>query len=138
MKNWLLFRRIPITTTDLGNHILGNVFYQHFWFSVIFDLNHNANIFVSYSEYSGDVNELELGDEVEYTVLRRGTKISAEDVKKIQKGTVPAWVIKPGLLQGKVIRPLRNIDPQQTDYNGLIQVIHQGMISSLNCYNQIL
>ena len=68
---------------------------------------------------------LEVGLEVEYTVFNRdkGGKISAENVRLLRKGTIPAI---PGaeadLLQGKVVRPLRSVNPDQTEYCGLIQI----------------
>ncbi|XP_038076264.1 cold shock domain-containing protein E1-like [Patiria miniata] len=87
--------------------------------------DHDHEVFFHYSEFSGDVNDLEVGDEVSYSLIRKGPKISAEEVTKLPKGTIPVEPKKPGVLQGKVIRPLRNIDPQQAEYNGLIQVINE-------------
>lgn len=41
-----------------------------------------------YSSFDGDVNDLDLGDEVEYTVTRKSAKLSAENIRKVPKGTV--------------------------------------------------
>lgn len=62
--------------------------------------------------------------EVEYCVYNRekGGKLSAEGVKVLSKGAIPAWEGKDDLLVGKVIRPLRSVNPDQDDYCGLIQV----------------
>ena len=40
------------------------------------------------SSYDGDANDLDLGDEVEYTVTRKSAKLSAENIRKVPKGTV--------------------------------------------------
>ena len=68
--------------------------------------------------------KLEVGVEVEYTVFNRdkGGKISAENVKLLRKGTIPAIPGKDEVLHGKVVRPLRSVNPDQNDYCGLIQV----------------
>lgn len=40
------------------------------------------------SAYDGDASELDLGDEVEYTLTRKSAKISAENIRRVTKGTV--------------------------------------------------
>ena len=67
---------------------------------------------------------LEVGLEVEYTVFNRdkGGKVSAENVKLLRKGTIPPIPGKDEVLHGKVVRPLRSVNPDQNDYCGLIQV----------------
>jgi len=40
----------------------------------------------------------------------------------LRKGTIPAINGKEDVLHGKVVRPLRSVNPDQTDYCGLIQV----------------
>ncbi|XP_071788144.1 cold shock domain-containing protein E1-like [Asterias amurensis] len=94
-------------------------------FGFIETAEHDHEVFFHYSEFSGDVNDIDVGDEVSYSVIRKGPKISAEEVSKLPKGTIVVEPKKPGILQGKVIRPLRNIDPQQAEYNGLIQVVNE-------------
>lgn len=121
-----------------------------------------------YSSFDGDVNDLDLGDEVEYTVTRKSAKLSAENIRKVPKGTVAPevsvfsllnvflnsyfadnsecirrlwlhWYLRQwnyygisplfqdilydkGVLQGKVIRPMRIVNPDQDEYSGLVQV----------------
>lgn len=136
-----------------------------------------------YSSFDGDVNDLDLGDEVEYTVTRKSAKLSAENIRKVPKGTVApevsasivtksnigfkrnvlsisncdlgilillvnVWfchiythkailrqwncngissifqdiLYDKGVLQGKVIRPMRIVNPDQDEYSGLVQV----------------
>ncbi|PIK55534.1 putative cold shock domain-containing protein E1 isoform X2 [Apostichopus japonicus] len=86
---------------------------------------HDREVFFHYSQFDGEVNALCVGDEVEFSLARKGSKASAERVKLIPKGTIPAEKIQPGLLKGKVLRPLRCIDPQQAEYTGLIQEISE-------------
>ena len=38
--------------------------------------------------FSGDVNDIDVGDEVSYSVIRKGPKSSAEEVSKLPKGTI--------------------------------------------------
>jgi hypothetical protein len=47
------------------------------------------------SAYDGNAsNDLDLGDEVEYTLARKSSKMSAENIRKLPKGTVgPAEVV---------------------------------------------
>ena len=61
---------------------------------------------------------------MEYTVFNRdkGGKVSAENVKLLRKGTIPPIPGKDEVLHGKVVRPLRSVNPDQNDYCGLIQV----------------
>ena len=41
------------------------------------------------SAYEGNANnDLDLGDEVEYTLARKSSKLSAENIRKLSKGTV--------------------------------------------------
>ncbi|XP_070535883.1 cold shock domain-containing protein E1-like [Ptychodera flava] len=90
-------------------------------FGFIETAEHDREVFFHYSEFEGDVNALDIGDEVEYSVTRKGAKVCAESIKKLLKGTIPGETVQPGTNQGKIIRPLRNIDPQQSEYEGLVQ-----------------
>uniref|UniRef100_A0A3Q3A9Q1 Cold shock domain-containing protein E1 n=1 Tax=Kryptolebias marmoratus TaxID=37003 RepID=A0A3Q3A9Q1_KRYMA len=89
-------------------------------FGFIETANHDQEVFFHYSEMCGDVDNLELGDTVEYTLSKgKGNKVSAEKVTKM--ADVGATV-----MAGKVIRPIRSVDPSQTEYQGLIEVIEEG------------
>ena len=52
-------------------------------------------LFFCFSSFEGNAsNDLDLGDEVEYTLARKGNKMSAENIRKLAKGTVgPGEVI---------------------------------------------
>ncbi|XP_033109405.1 cold shock domain-containing protein E1-like [Anneissia japonica] len=86
---------------------------------------HDREVFFRYSEVNGDINEFELGDEVAFTMVRRSTRVHAENIRKLAKGTLPGEVVKPDVQLGQVVRPLRNIDPQQEEYEGLVQLIQE-------------
>jgi len=92
-------------------------------FGFIETISHDREIFFHFSNVESKPERLEVGLEVEYTVFNRdkGGKISAENVRMLRKGTIPAITGSEELLQGKVVRPLRSVNPDQTDYCGLIQ-----------------
>lgn len=106
----------------------------------------------------GDLENLELGDTVEYTLSKgKGNKVSAEKVTKVAAGmksllllmSILHWLnilqwntyctvlfpllvncigedISATVMIGKVIRPLRSVDPSQTEYQGLIEITEEG------------
>uniref|UniRef100_A0AAQ5XM75 Cold shock domain-containing protein E1 n=1 Tax=Amphiprion ocellaris TaxID=80972 RepID=A0AAQ5XM75_AMPOC len=103
-------------------------------FGFIETANHDQEIFFHYSEMCGDLENLELGDTVEYTLSKgKGNKVSAEKVTKVAAGTA-------SVMMGKVIRPLRSVDPSQTEYQGLIElwvnIMVMFIISSFKHTNQ--
>lgn len=83
-------------------------------------------LFLIYSNFEGDSNTLELGQEVEYNVGVRGGSSgscsSAENVKIVPKGTITLPAVTGDVLDGTVVRPLRSVNPDQTDYSGLIRI----------------
>lgn len=84
---------------------------------------HDKEVFFHYSEYDGDPNELVLGDEMEYTIKCKNSKVSAERVVKLPQGTIVREDILPEVYIGRVLRSLRRADPQQIEYAGLIERI---------------
>uniref|UniRef100_A0A4W5MQT9 Cold shock domain-containing protein E1 n=1 Tax=Hucho hucho TaxID=62062 RepID=A0A4W5MQT9_9TELE len=90
-------------------------------FGFIETANHDQEIFFHYSELCGDMENLELGDTVEYTLSKgKGNKVSAEKVTKVTAGSV-GQDVGEAVMMGKVVRPLRSVDPSQTEYQGLIE-----------------
>ena len=86
----------------------------------------NKGMLSTFSNFDGDTSLLELGSEVEYTVGSRansgGSCLSAENVAPLAKGSIrPGITINPDILSGKVIRPLRSVNPEQAVYQGLIK-----------------
>ncbi|XP_047453833.1 cold shock domain-containing protein E1 isoform X12 [Mugil cephalus] len=96
-------------------------------FGFIETANHDQEIFFHYSEMCGDLENLELGDTVEYTLSKgKGNKVSAEKVTKVAAVNGTGEDVGTSVMMGKVIRPLRSVDPSQTDYQGLIEVTEEG------------
>uniref|UniRef100_UPI00398EC2EF cold shock domain-containing protein E1 isoform X4 n=1 Tax=Pristiophorus japonicus TaxID=55135 RepID=UPI00398EC2EF len=96
-------------------------------FGFIETSQHDQEIFFHYSEFSGDVDELDVGDVVEYSLSKgKGNKVSAEKVTKITTVNGPSDEVYPTVYTGKVMRPLRSVDPQQAEYQGLIEVTEEG------------
>ncbi|XP_073523233.1 cold shock domain-containing protein E1 isoform X4 [Phyllobates terribilis] len=95
-------------------------------FGFIETANHDKEIFFHYSEYSGDVDKLELGDRVEYCLSKgKGNKISAERVTKVHQVNGSTDEVDPTVYWGKVVRPLRSVDPTQTEYQGMIELLEE-------------
>ncbi|XP_065102968.1 cold shock domain-containing protein E1 isoform X9 [Paramisgurnus dabryanus] len=96
-------------------------------FGFIETANHDQEIFFHYSEVCGDVDNLDLGDTVEYMLSKgKGNKISAEKVTKVAAVNGVGEDISNTVLLGKVVRPLRSVDPSQTEYQGLIEITEDG------------
>lgn len=77
------------------------------------------------SNFDGDSNTLELGQEVEYNLGNRGNSgscSSAENVKIVPKGSITLPPIKGDILDGTISRPLRSVNPDQNEYSGLIRL----------------
>lgn len=74
------------------------------------------------SAYDGDANELSLGDEVEFVLSRKVGKVSAECLRKLQKGSVAPEDVSPEVIDGKILRCMRIINPEQEEYPGIVQV----------------
>jgi len=75
---------------------------------------------------------LELGQEVQYTLAAgkiSAGKISAENVRTSSKGTSPAPV-ESEVFEGIIVRPLRNVNPDQAQYAGLVKVGSDGQLSA--------
>ncbi len=88
-------------------------------------MNHEKEIFFHFSNYGGkNPEKLEVGTEVEYFIFTRekGSKISAECVSILPKGTISPLPSKDEFLNGKVVRSLRSVNPDQDEYCGLIHV----------------
>ncbi|KAM6981829.1 cold shock domain-containing protein E1 isoform 5-T5 [Tautogolabrus adspersus] len=102
-------------------------------FGFIETANHDQEIFFHYSEMCGDLENLELGDTVEYTLSKgKGNKVSAEKVTKVAAVNGIGDDVVATVMMGKVIRPLRSVDPSQTEYQGLIEVAEEGGVKGQN------
>lgn len=83
--------------------------------------NHDQELFFHFSELDGEPNNLELGDYVKYVETRKSEKRSAEKVSKILSYNNMDEIL-PTVFDGVVTRPMRTVDPDQDEYEGLIQV----------------
>ncbi|KAG7472718.1 hypothetical protein MATL_G00111840 [Megalops atlanticus] len=102
-------------------------------FGFIETANHDQEIFFHYSEMCGDLESLELGDTVEYTLSKgKGNKVSAEKVTKVAAVNGVGEDVGTTVYLGKVMRPLRSVDPSQTEYQGLIEVTEEGGMKGQN------
>lgn len=96
-------------------------------YGFIENADHDKELFFHFSSCEGLATDLDLGDEVEYTITRKSAKLSAENIKKLPKGTIPQYEEMSRdteVLQGKVTRPMRIVNTDQEEYSGLIQVIN--------------
>ncbi|XP_050074012.1 cold shock domain-containing protein E1 [Anopheles maculipalpis] len=121
-------------------------------FGFIETVEHDQEVFFHFSNFIGNSNTLELGQEVEYTLSTRnainaGNCIPAENVKVLPKGTIQQPKVLPSSFNGSVLRPLRCINPEQVEYSGLVQVknehgdtlsTHEFGITSLKNHRDLL
>jgi cold shock CspA family protein len=84
---------------------------------------HDREIFFHYSELDGDPNDLELGDEVQFSETKKSDKRSAENVTRVLSSTIQDENIQSKILEGVVLRPMRTVDPEQEEYEGLLQLV---------------
>lgn len=122
---------------SMSNAETGQVVYRGFIavikenFGFIETLSHDEEVFFHFSNYVGNPNWLELGQEVEYTLSPNGnTSVSgnclpAENVRTLPKGSIPQPAVLEGVHNGVVARPLRCINPDQQEYAGLIEVLDE-------------
>lgn len=94
-------------------------------FGFIETLEHDREVFFHFSNFEGEPNSLELGQEVEYNLGTRGSSgscSSAENVRILPRGTIALPAATGEVLDGTVARPLRSVNPDQQEYSGLIRV----------------
>lgn len=91
-------------------------------FGFIETAEHDREVFFHFSAFDGESGDLDLGDEVEFTLARKTAKVSAENIRKLPKGSVAPEEVLPGIVDGKVTRCMRIINPDQDEYPGLVQV----------------
>ncbi|XP_040574751.1 RNA-binding protein Unr [Lepeophtheirus salmonis] len=93
-------------------------------FGFIETLERDKEIFFHFSNVEGKADKLEVGTEVEYRLSgsSKDKKISAEKLRVLSKGSIPPLNSSKEILNGKVIRTLRSVNPDQDCYAGLIQV----------------
>lgn len=94
-------------------------------FGFIETIAHDREVFFHFSNFEGDAASLDLGVEVEYNLGTRGSSgscLAAENVRVLPRGTIELPPTEEEVLEGTVLRPLRSVNPDQTQYAGLVQV----------------
>lgn len=81
--------------------------------------SHATELFFHFSEYEGDCRQLELGDCVLYAETKKGEKRSAEKVCRILSHVCKDEIL-PMTYDGTITRPMRTMDPEQEEYEGLV------------------
>jgi len=84
--------------------------------------DHNKEVFFHFSNFDGEPGDIDVGDEVEFSLARKTNKVSAENIRKLKAGSVAPEEIVDGVLDGKIIRCMRIVNPEQDEYPGLVQV----------------
>jgi len=84
---------------------------------------HDREVFFHYSELDVDPNDLEVGDSVKYVETKKGGKRSAENVTKVLVSSIDDEDVQPTILDGVILRPMRTVDPEQEEYEGLLQLV---------------
>lgn len=117
--------------SDAGQVYRGFIAVMKENFGFIETLSHDEEVFFHFSNYMGNPNWLELGQEVEYTLARNGnTSVSgnclpAENVRMLPKNSIPQPAVLETTHNGVVARPLRCINPDQQEYAGLIEILDE-------------
>lgn len=91
-------------------------------FGFIETAEHDREIFFHFSAFEGDPSELDVGEEVEFILSRKTSKVSAEKLKLLPKGTVAPETVMPEIFDGRIVRCMRIINPDQDEYPGLVQI----------------
>lgn len=97
-------------------------------FGFIENEEHNQDVFFHFSVFEGNPQSLEPGQEVEYGMVMKGSKRSAECVRKLPAGTLTdhAETVQAEVHNGTVERPVRCFNPDQEEYAGLIRLTVSG------------
>ena len=75
-------------------------------------------IFFHCSNFFGQFEELQAGHEVSYSTYQtKDGRVAANYVKLLVEGTIAKPAFKEGVLNGRVVRPLRS---NKTDYHGIV------------------
>src|SRR5581483_7667174 len=103
------------------------VFFHYRYFHILYFFNACehlliSNFFFLRSIYDGNIQTLNLGQEVEYYTSKNSPKLSAEYVRKLPSGTIPTEEVQQEVLNGVISRSVRCLNPDQEEYPGIIRV----------------
>jgi len=110
------------TSTSSAPRLQGFIATLKETFGFIETAEHEKEVFFHFTMFEGEPTDLELGDEVEYTLVKKSGKTSAESVKKIPTGTIPGVEVHSGWFDGRVVRPMRCVNPDQEEYHGIVEI----------------
>lgn len=116
--------KVRVVLRNISGRALGFIATIKENYGFIETADHEKEVFFHFSSFNGEAaSDLELGDEVEYTLARKSSKVSAENIRKLSKGTIPPddIVRERGTIQGRIIRPMRIVNTEQEEYSGLVQ-----------------
>ncbi|XP_064387702.1 cold shock domain-containing protein E1-like [Halichondria panicea] len=83
---------------------------------------HDCELFFPFTSCNGfcDPHELKVMDEVEYGIVRKNSKLSADEITKLPQGTIQSEALKQGQYNGVVEKPMKSTD-NALDYEGIIK-----------------
>jgi len=91
-------------------------------FGFIEDLNHNSEIFFHFSELKSSVESYHTGMPVSYNM---GVKDEKQCALNVEISSISKFGISPTINKktwtGKVLKPLKSVNPTQSSYQGLIE-----------------
>lgn len=84
--------------------------------------DHQTEVFFHFSVFDGNIQNVDLGQAVEYTASIKGSKQSADYVKTIVNDEFPKEDVLVDVMNGLVVRSVRCFNPDQDVYTGMIKV----------------
>nr|XP_002127595.1 cold shock domain-containing protein E1-like [Ciona intestinalis] len=108
--------------TSCGEQCYGWISTLKDTFGFIESLNHGSEIFFHYSEMQAPVDKYKAGCPVTYVTGIKEEKACALQVEVITDEEMPTSdVVSSKIIKGKVLKPLKSVNPSQTSYQGLIE-----------------
>lgn len=90
-------------------------------FGFIETADHAREIYFHFSNYEGDIEMLEVTSEVDFSVCNKSGRVSAENIKRMPKHSIPTGEVDTTILEGRLVRSIHS--PESSEYHGLIQVL---------------
>lgn len=90
-------------------------------FGFIEACDHNSEIFFHYSEMQSSVDKYKTGTVIRYQLGVKDNKHCALQVELVDGDCDPVSTVGSKICKGKVLKPLRSVQPSQSTYQGLIE-----------------
>lgn len=83
---------------------------------------HDCEIFFPFSSCNKycDPKDLKLLDEVEFGLVKKNGRLSADEIRKLEPGSVRRETVQPEAYEGVIVRPMKSSDSSD-EYEGLIR-----------------